>query len=317
MYSTAATSSRTSSKPRKANTTELKFTFREAKKVAKNNTPKDRAVGIGRIAARRNELEDEKTANDTKRLLARLGASAEEQDAFISLSTSCNVGRQDLNKHSLRLLFGGEGAAADEAAWRRTRESYAYSDDDYNTTGGYSGAGGNGFAGRFLRMTDGSHAYNGCAPVHGTGKKAKTELGSTLVYFLTLAVSTSSNVGNSTRKLDTVFLCFPPRNGTHHDTKVVHQERIADLMIMKLYFVARYVYKTLREEIPPSSAATTKKMSSISWRFPVIVIRRGSATGVAGAHDGGTWYRILKEKLAKGEDVYARRLSLNFYCNVI
>lgn len=311
MYGVTANSSGGPSRKRKANAGELKFTFKEAKKVLKTSVPKRCTTKDGgSVESRKKELERERIANDTKQLLTRLGVSAVEQDTFVSLSESCNIGKQELNKHSLQTLFGDVSAESWDARGARDRSEYfANSDDDYDNVA--DGTSSNGCHARFLKRAEVASSWTGAsAATNGYGKTAKIENGTNHVYFLTLAVGTSNATGkSSTRtKQDTVFLCLPPRNGTQHDLKNVNQERLADLMIMKLCFVVRFIYKRLREEI--STCPVNK--GSQRWRFPVIIVRRVCQTGT-----GGTWYKMLKEKIVKGEEKYARELSLNFYCNVI
>lgn len=323
MFGSAAAGASTSHK-RKTDTGQLKFTFREAKKVKRTNDRRSGGGG-GRIApaVRKKELEDERLAGETKRLLTRLGVGTREQDDYITLSETCGIGKQELNKHSVRLLFGDD-ETLDAAHRTHGRVGFFtdYDDDeDYDAAGsggrgggergGFAGRNITGAGGRFLKKTDDSNA-----PASG-GRGVKTDLGTNSVYFLTLAVGTSAATGtNDWRKPNTVYLCLPPRTGTGHNTTRVNQDRLADLAIMKLYFVASYVYKTLREEV--EFLAGTDNRGQERRRYPVLVIRQQISTRAdIGIGGGGTWYKLLKEKLARAEDLYARKLSLDYYCNVI
>lgn len=302
-----AAEARTSRK-RAANAGVMKFTFKEAKKVLKTNTTVVRASGD--IVERKRKLENERITYDTKQLLTRLGVNAEEQESFISLSETCNIGKQEFNKQSQQLLFGEGGGAASRYIRGRTGYFANSDDDEYDTV-----ADSRKFSGRFLKNMEDSNLYGESNASNRSSRVQKTELGSDNVYFLTLAVGTTINVSaNYGRKPNTLYLCLPPRNGTQHDSRSAFQEHLADLMIMKLYFVARYIYNTLKEEIA-MNVTVTNRNGHKRWRYPVFVIKRVSQTGTAS--DRGTWYKMLKEKIVKGVDEYARKLSVNFYCNII
>lgn len=274
----------------------MKFTYREAKKLLKTKDTNKKGHTSADVVARRKALDNARYAGETRRLLARLGVSDEEQETYVKLSEACNVGRQELNKQSQRTLFGEGGT--DDTACRFTN-----SDDD--EVGYSSGFVGERLAIRFLKGTEDTKT---AACGYGSKKAKSSDLGSNRVYFLTVALGTSQT--NNSRKPEAVLLCLPPANGSVHKTHNAAQERLADLMIMKLYFVARYVYNTLKKEITTSSAST-----SFHPRYPVIVVRRTGPVGGDPHHCA--WYRMLKEKIAKGEDSYARQLSLNYNCNVI
>lgn len=276
------------SRNRKTNPNELKFTYRDVKKVLKSNGPKGESATL-----RRDRLADERIKNDTKRLLTRFGVGPAEQETFVSLGESCGAGRLLLNKHSLKTLFGDEDATT----------GFGYGEeDDYDTRTIDRRSGAHGRRVRFLRSTDETF-----------GKSTRNEVAPKHVYFLTLAVGTSAAL-TGPRKPNTVYLQLPPKNG---DRKAVDKPNLlADLMVMTLYFVADYVYRTLREEISHTSAQRTAEPTEQRLRYPVILVRQIPQTN-GGASKDGAWYKCLKEKLAKGEDVYARRLALNYNCNVI
>lgn len=263
-----------------------KFTFREAKLLKQNVTKNVGVKGSGDTTQKKNA---ENYTEELRRLLIKLDVSEDERKSYISLCKLSNIGKQELNKTSLRTLFGENKEANDQ-------ENFDLTEENRNL---------------FLRNID--------IDTMGKGVKKQTThaLGSNHMYFITVMVSASNSCftntsASKTRNSDVVCLCLPPENATsQHGTKMVDQDRLADLMIMKMYFVVRYIYRTLRKEIERDRSASVNSERQ-RHRFPSIIIRHAPQNNAT-----SSWFGLLKEKLHKGEDTYARYLSLDYACNIL
>lgn len=121
------------------------------------------------------------------------------------------------------------------------------------------------------------------------------------VYFITILVTSTRTSSPRTRKPDTIWLCLPPATGSTHSTKSVEQERLASSMIMKAFFVVRYIYRTTQEAI-------YKNKDRKGYCVPLINITTDLPS---------PWFNLMKEKIRRGDSEYARSLSLEYCCNVL
>lgn len=272
----------------KSNKAGPKFTFREVKALKQNATKNVSEKSSGDTAQKKN------TGNYTeelRRLLIKLDVSEDERKSYISLCKISNIGKQEFNKTSLRILFGENKEP--------NNDQEIFEDNDENKT-------------LFLRNIDTNTAGRGAK------KQTTNALGSKHMYFITVLVSASHSCFANTsvskiRSSDVVCLCLPPENATsQHGTKLVDQDRLADLMLMKIYFVVRYIYRTLKKEIEKDISTSTNSERQ-QHRFPAIIIRHAPQTNNASP----SWFRLLKEKFFKGENTYAKCLSLDYPCNIL
>lgn len=294
-------------------TTQKKFTFKEAKRVS----TAERADGRKKAGlTRKQDVENERIAKGTDQMLAKLGASEEERSRFLSLCETCNVGKQDFNKTTLQTLFGDDNFAG----LTKGRSYYALSDEDDEMSGTNRRMieTNDRLGGRFLKRT--AEANNdGGGGLFGTARKQNRkqtqQLGSNRVYFITIVTSvTSTPIGGlrNTRRQDSVFLNLPPKPNSGHRASNVSQERLADLMIMKLFFVVRYIYVSMQKELTKENSNETGR-----FRYPVVVVRQDRPTGAEHSTQSSVWFKMMKDKINRGEGTYARDLSLKYYCNVI
>ncbi|KAG8279563.1 hypothetical protein J6590_102028 [Homalodisca vitripennis] len=275
MFGAAASTSNCVWRKRKA--TQNKFTFKEAKKLLRSHRVEDRE----KKSSHRSETESRKVEDECNRFLNRLRVGETERRRYLELCTLYKIGKQDLNKNSTRNLFGDEGGG----------------EEDCGSGGETSGVGVSNLRGRFLRRSGDTADNKNRRPT------ARTSPGSGRIYFITVWVGVSNNPGctTGTRRPDSILLCLPPAAGEQHDSSVVGQERLADLMIMKLYFVVRYVYQTLLEDESAADGATEDRL-----RRPVIVVQQVPQPG---SSSSTLWFEKMKEKILMGKDAYSRSLS--------
>lgn len=292
-------------------TGELKFTFRDVKGIVKKNKieTKKKAT-VKRLREKRHSDSVKVFADEAARFLIKLGASEEERSRFTSLCEICNIGRQEFKKNSLRTLFGEESAHDHD---RNLRDGFD-DEEDYFANGQTLRARDHNRVSLFLRKRD---DVGSSYTTYASGKRtANKSLGSDGVYIITLSVGTFANGAETskTRRPDTVFIGLPPVAGSQHGTSSVDQDNLADLMIMKTYFVVRYIFTRLREEM------NTATESLHCYRYPVIVIQQHIRTPQESPFNNDKhlrWYATMKSKMARGDSPFTRSLSQNYYINVV
>lgn len=286
-----------------------KFTFKEAKTVMQMEKKKSG------VSAKQKRTADNHNGN-TKRLLARLGVTDDESDRFLSLCATLEVGRFELKKSSLQTLFGD----CETDRIHRSRDNYSSDEEDISTERNVCGGGSGIGRARFLRS---AKEYETASENSTANRKRIQEghaSGTRFFYFITLTVGTHNFTAKVSKcKSDSVHLCLSP--GVQHSANSKVQDRLADLMIMTVYFVVRYIYTTLQKEIAAAAAATSSisqwnARNSDNSRYPVITIQHLPKPGSTSSSPESGWYKIMKEKINRGDNPYARRLSIAYCCNI-
>lgn len=290
---------------------ELKFTFRDVRSVIKKNKTDAKKKAV-EIRSRGNHQSDNVRlfADEAARFMMRLGASDEERSRFVSLCEICGIGRQDFKKNSLLTLFGEENdhgvRGLDEDEDEEQRETAFFANGPTFRIGDRNRVP------LFLRMRNDSVVGGGNLSHAGGKRTTNKSLGSDGVYLITLLVSTFATgvETNKTRKPDTVFVGIPPVSGSRHGTASTDQDNLAELMIMKVYFIVRYIFTRLREEMKMASEPLDR------YRYPAIVIQQ-QVRAQESASNNTQWYATMKAKIMRGDSPFTRSLSQEYYVNIV
>jgi len=253
------------------------FTYRDAKKVYKKEFKPKTSAGLQKRKS------TEYSSGGIRRTLTRLGVNQSEIDEYLMRCDDCKIVNQDLNKGSLKTLFGDEVDAVGH-----------HTDDSYGLHG---------------HMSVGSNERQlFLKPLETVSRKQTTAFGPKYVYFITIVVGTTPLKNNKTTKPNKISLSLPPRE-KDDQTKA---DLIADLMIDKIFFVVRYIYKTFEKELGSKGLGTSRRLAK-NFRSPVVIIKPDPGTEISRPF----WYKKMREKILQGQENHAKSLSLQYRCSIL